>query len=377
MGTALIPPPPPSRPRLNTEHLRLVVTDKELPRHVANGFMRYDNFHKFTEGGTAVLEECLDKNLGRNVLMKRLHPDLNDDPIERRRFLREARVTALIQHPGTVPVYEISRDNLGQIYFTMKKVEGDSLREILLGIVARDPYYRGKYSLKYLIEVLMQVGQAVAFAHSRGVVHRDLKPANILVGEFGEVMVIDWGLSKVLDEPDTFHGEVPERDPIDLELTRAGNKCGTPLYMSPEQAAGQTDKVDGRSDVYSLGSILYEVLTHENLVWGATREEVLKKILEQDPMPPRKRAPQRRIPPELDSICLHAVQRDPEKRYQSLLAMSDDLKGYLRHEPVSAHRYSPWERFINWEQRHTLLTVGIGSAVLGICLTLILQLLIK
>lgn len=147
--------------------------------------------------------------------------------------------------------------------------------------------------------------------------------------------------------------------------------------MSPEQAAGQTDKVDGRSDVYSLGSILYEVLTHENLVWGATREEVLKKILEQDPMPPRKRAPQRRIPPELDSICLHAVQRDPEKRYQSLLAMSDDLKGYLRHEPVSAHRYSPWERFINWEQRHTLLTVGIGSAVLGICLTLILQLLIK
>jgi serine/threonine-protein kinase len=147
--------------------------------------------------------------------------------------------------------------------------------------------------------------------------------------------------------------------------------------MSPEQAAGETDKVDGRSDVYSLGSILYEVLTHENLVWGATREEVLKKILEQEPVPPRKRAPQRRIPSELDSICLLAVQRDPEKRYQSLLEMSEDLKAFLRHEPVSAHHYSLWERFINWEQRHTLLTVGIGSALLGILLTVGIQLLLK
>lgn len=367
------------RARLNTELLRLPVTDKDLPRHMVNGYMRYDQFHKFSEGGSATLEECLDKNLGRTVLMKRLHAHLQEQETERRRFLREARVTALIQHPGTVPVYEISRDNQGQIYFTMKKVEGENLREILLGIVARDPYYRENYPLKVLIETLIQVGQAVAFAHSRGVIHRDLKPANVLVGGFGEVMVLDWGLAKVMDADDTEIGaeSLPEKDHVSLELTRSGNRCGTPLYMSPEQASGNTDSVDQRSDVYSLGSILYEVLTHENLVWGITKEDVLEKITTQDAISPRKRAPHRKIPPELDAICLRAIQRLPENRYRSLVEMVDDLRAYLLHERVQAYRYSPLEHFINWAQRHTLLSVAIASALLGSLLSLILQLYLK
>lgn len=351
--------------RINTRHLELEVTDRSLPQHIVNGYMRYEKFSKFAEGGTAVLEECLDKNLGRVVVMKRLHAHLADDEIEQKRFLREARVTALIQHPATVPVYEISRDRAGAVYFTMKKVEGVDLREILLGIVARDPAFKLKYQLKDLIEVLVQVGQAVAFAHSRGVVHRDLKPANILVGEFGEVMVLDWGLSKVLNEPESIHGELPEQDHLGLELTRRGKRAGTPLYMSPEQAAGDNQHIDGRCDVYSLGSILYEILTHENLVWGIDKDEVLERIQNQDPISPRKRTPQRKIPRELDSICMRAIQRKPEDRYPTLIEMVDDLRAYLLHEPVSAHRYSFKERFINWERRNTLLAVALASALLG------------
>lgn len=350
--------------RVNTQHLDLGVTDKSLPKHILNGYMRYEKFSKFAEGGTAVLEECMDKNLGRAVVMKRLHAHLNEDETEQKRFLREARVTALIQHPATVPVYEIGRDRAGSVYFTMKKVEGVDLREILLGIVARDPAFKSKYQLQDLIEVLVQVGQAVAFAHSRGVVHRDLKPANILVGEFGEVMVLDWGLAKILNEMQTEHGEIPEKDHLSLELTRSGKRAGTPLYMSPEQAAGD-QHIDGRCDVYSLGSILYEILTHENLVWGIDKDEVLKRIQTQDAVPPRTRTPHRKIPPVLNSICVRAIQRKPEDRYSSLSEMVEDLRAYLLHDRVSAHKYTVWEEVVNWERRNAKIALAIISAVMG------------
>jgi serine/threonine-protein kinase len=359
--------------RINTQHLELAVTDRSLPTHIVNGYMRYAQFSKFAEGGTAILEECIDKNLGRVVVMKRLHAHLNEDETEQKRFLREARVTALIQHPATVPVYEISRDRMGSVYFTMKKVEGVDLREILLGIVARDPAFKSKYLLKDLIEVLVQVGQAVAFAHSRGVAHRDLKPANILVGEFGEVMVLDWGLAKVLSDPESVHGDIPEQDHLSMELTRAGKRAGTPLYMSPEQAAGDNENIDERCDVYSLGSILYEILTHENLVWGIDKDEVLDKIQKMDAIPPRKRTPERNIPKVLNSICIRAIQRKPEDRYPNMIEMVDDLKAYLLHEQVSSHSYSVWERLANWEHRNRKIALAISSALLGAFLLWILN----
>lgn len=353
----------------NTDHLLSPVTDKDLPKHIVNGFLRYSGFHKFAEGGTAILEECIDKNLGRPVLMKRLHSHLKGNDIEQKRFLREARVTALIQHPATVPMYEIGRDANGDPYFTMKKVEGENMRETIEGIVAGDPYYVKKYPLRKLVEVLVQIGQCVAFAHNRGVVHRDLKPANILVGGFGEAMLLDWGLAKVwskyITQNDHDLQELQEQENYDLGLTRAGKRCGTPLYMSPEQAKGEVEHVDVRSDVYSMGAILYEILTHLTLVDGENREEVLKNIKECPFIPPRKRAPQNHIPPELDSICMKAVQKDPSKRYQSMKALVADLEAYLRREPVSCHNYSAWDRFVSWEQRHIMLSVAIGSAIVG------------
>ena len=361
----------------DTAHLLSLVTDKDLPRHIVNGFLRYTHLKKFAEGGTASLEEARDKNLGRTVLIKRLHPHLKNSEIEVKRFLREARVTALIQHPATVPLYEIGRDANGDPYFTMKKVEGENMREIIEGLVAEDPYYLKKYERRRLIEVLVQVGQCVSFAHARGVVHRDLKPANILIGGFGETMLLDWGLAKVWSQQDdpAETGITEEEEDKRLGLTRAGKRPGTPLYMSPEQARGEVEKIDVCSDIYSLGAILYEILTHENLVDGEDREEVMKNIREETPIPPRKRAPKNKIPRELDSICMKAIQKEPQDRYSSMGAMVKDLQGYLRHEPVAVHSYSPWERFVNWEQRHLLLTVAIGSAIFGSALTALLMLL--
>ena len=147
--------------------------------------------------------------------------------------------------------------------------------------------------------------------------------------------------------------------------------------MSPEQAAGDTEAIDARSDVYSMGAMLYEILTHENLVWGNDRDDVLKKIRDQEPPPPRKRTPNRRIPGALDSICMRAIQKNPADRYPSLLAFVDDLKAWQQHEPVAAHRYSLWERFVNWEQRNVLLSVCLGSLFLGILLTRVLHILMK
>lgn len=349
-----------------TQPINIAETDAPMPRQWLSGSLKYTDFMPLTEGGTAELQTCLDKNLHRTVVYKTLHEHLQSSELETARFLREARVTAMIPHPGTVPVYELGRDRAGVMFFTMKKLEGQDLRSILLAISAKDRAVIEAFPLATLVDVLIQASQTVSYAHKQGVIHRDLKPANILVGAFGEVTVLDWGLAKVKGEQpspeveEAVFKEATGKKAVSLELTQPGKRYGTPLYMSPEQARGDAD-LDERTDVYNLGSILYEYLTAKNLVWGNDVEEVLAQVLERPTPIPHEVAPNREVPPELEAICLKALQKDPGDRYASVNALVQDLTAYRTGRPISVYRAGALVRLMRWRDRNTLpLAVSLG-----------------
>lgn len=346
-------------------------TDAPMPRQWLSGSLKYTDFKPLTEGGTAELQTCLDKNLHRVVVYKTLHPHLQDSELETARFLREARVTAMIPHPGTVPVYELGRDRSGVLFFTMKKLVGRDMRSILMGVSARNKADEAEFPQARLVDILIQACQTVAYAHKQGVIHRDLKPANILVGEFGEVTVLDWGLAKVRGEQaasdaveEAVTTQATGKKAVSMELTQPGKRYGTPLYMSPEQARGD-DTLDERTDVYNIGSILFEVLTAKNLVWGNDVEEVLAQVLDRPTPIPREAAPNHVVPPALEAICLKALAKDPADRYPSMSALMDDLIAYRAGEAVSVYRPGLLSRLMRWRARNALPIAAGVSALLG------------
>jgi serine/threonine-protein kinase len=306
-------------------------TDGDLSRHYFSGFNKYENFKLLCEGGTATIHTCFDKNLQRTVAMKMLHPHLRQSELATKRFLREARVTAMIQHPGTVPVYEVGRDRRGDLYFTMKKLEGRDLRAIIIDLVRGNPEVRAQFSPRRLLGVIIQASQTIAYAHKHGVIHRDLKPANIEVGEFGEVMVLDWGLAKVRSMAP--EGTAAAEADKSMSLTLAGQHYGTPLYMSPEQARGDED-IDERTDVYNLGSVLFSAITLHSYACGqpigtdptGSVKEIIDAVLEGKQPGPRQVAPKEPISEELERVCLRALARDREDRFADVPSFAEALR---------------------------------------------------
>ena len=302
-------------------------TDVDLPSHVANkNNMRYASFKTLARGGKCLIQSCKDFHLRRIVCYKSLLPEFADDPYEQKRFLREARVTAMLQHPNTVPVYELSRDNRGHYYFTMKLIEGLTLREILDTLKRDQSQENHEWPLPRLIEVLVQVAHALDYAHNHGVVHRDIKPANIVVGPFGETLLLDWGLAKVWDMAAADLPKVEVDQDVDQTLTELSGLQATPLYMSPEQVAEVPD-IDHRTDIYSMGAVLYEMLTLEYLAWGNTMHEMLAHTEHDQPLRPSEKAPQRKIPPHLEAVCLKCIEKDPADRLQTIAELIDGLQG--------------------------------------------------
>jgi serine/threonine-protein kinase len=281
------------------------------------------------QGGMGAIDVAVDRALDRRIAIKTLHPHMRTSESSVRMFLREARLTGLLDHPHVVPVYDIGERDADHLYFAMKLVEGQTLAAIIRALP------RGALdtaTLYGLLDVVTKVCDALAFAHSRGVIHCDIKPANVMVGDFGQVYLMDWGIARLLaSEPSpasAAQGQAGAQAPRPSATDNA--IVGTPCYMSPEQARGDRSKLDARSDVFLMGALLYEVLTRQPPYASADRTETLSLAAVCSFPSPRKVAGEGAVPHELERIVMRAMAKNPADRYPSIAALREDLARFMR-----------------------------------------------
>jgi serine/threonine-protein kinase len=332
--------------------------------------LRFRVLRPHARGGLGEVFVARDEELHREVALKQIQARRDDAP-SRARFLLEAEVTGGLEHPGVVPVYGLGSHADGRPFYAMRLVKGDSLKDAIRAFHAadgpgRDPGGR-RLALRGLLGRFVAVCNAVAYAHSRGVLHRDLKPGNVMLGPYGETLVVDWGLAKVVGRsagsdgasegtlrPASAEGSAP---------TQVGAAVGTPAYMSPEQAAGKIEELGPASDVYSLGATLYCLLTGKAPFEGGDAGEVLRRVQRGDF--PQPRQVKRTVPAALEAVCLKAMALRPADRYGTARALADEVEHWLADEPVAAYP-EPWPtRLARWGRRHRPLV----AAALALLLT--------
>jgi eukaryotic-like serine/threonine-protein kinase len=318
---------------------------------------QYTRLHELGRGSQSIVRVARDEIVGREVALKELvtqsgSPGPQASCAARARFIREVRLVASIDHPGVVPILEVARREDGTLFCAQKLIRGETLQAHLARC-------RTLSNRLQLLRYVLDACQAMAFAHSRRVIHRDLKPANVMVGEYGETVVIDWGLAKHQDEAEEV-GPLLGRsaEPV---VSSQGSALGTPAYMSPEQARGDLRAVDSRSDVFSLGAILYHVLTGRPPFEGATSDHILERVKACEFHPIRLLTPE--APPELAAVAERALRLQRSDRYRDAGELATELKAYLSGGRVQAYRYGVLESLERFAASHRALMAAVAIAL--------------
>lgn len=312
---------------------------------------RYSEIEPIAEGGEKRITMVYDKRLDRRVAMARA---VRSETLQdQEQFLREARLTANLAHPNIMPVYNMGIDSNGVPFFTMELVMGDSLKIILRKLRDGEERYRQHYTQQELLSIFLKICDAIAYAHSRGVLHLDIKPDNIKVGEFGEVFVCDWGLARVINRPDdmTRIDEDLDADMLN-DMTLSGTMKGTPGFMAPEQTLAYSEKTP-MTDIYALGAVLYMILTYELPVRGSSANEVVQNTREGKIISPRRRRPDRRIPGSLEAVSMKALALDPENRYQRVGDLRKEIRRFMSGKATNAENAGLITVFSLLIQRHS------------------------
>lgn len=352
---------------------------------------RYSSPVEIARGGMGIICRVWDGDLRRELAMKvvrsREGSEAEQTSADRRllmRFIEEAQITGQLEHPGIVSVHDVGFDASGRVYFTMQLVRGQELTRIIE--LAREE--QEGWSRTRALGALLKVCEAMSYAHAKGVIHRDLKPANVMVGRFGEVFVMDWGVARVLGREDSHDLRLTtdDREPMPIttdrrtDITTAlrregtelctmdGDVVGTPAYMSPEQAIGRVEEVDQQTDVYAVGAMLYHLLSgvvpYQQPGLSTRPGEVLMRVLDGGPAPVQELDPT--VPAELQAICERAMQRDVAGRYPDMESLAEDLRAYLEHRVVQAYETGAVAELRKWIGRNRGLAGALAAAVLAV-----------
>src|SRR5256714_6038470 len=308
---------------------------------IISEFGDYELLEEIGRGDQGVVYRAHQKSLNRTVALKVIGLGPWTTETHLKRFRREAEAAASLEHPGIVPIHEVGERD-GQCYYSMSFVEGGQVDEV---------FKHEPLSIRRAVELVAKVARTVHYAHEHGILHRDIKPGNILLDQHGEPHLTDFGLARLVEADSTVTGTL--------------DVLGTPSYMAPEQAAGNNTEISRNTDVYGLGAVLYQLLTGHPPFAGGTTYETVKLLLETEPRPPRQLNP--KVDRDLSTICLKCLDKDPQCRYSSALALAEDLEHWLKHEPILARHAGIFAHGNKWVRRNpamaALITLSVALAI--------------